>query len=157
MIRIITATLITLLPSSVGWAASPDTPAADTGIGPKRAAACGDLLLGLEHKPQRLDFLGCRVDMVYGLKALVADYRVEGRYAEAIERYFADAANMPVLGFYCCGWDSIGAAGRDGWLQDGVTSYEISMGSGETLFNRREDWPRISWFSVTVTHYIEEP
>jgi hypothetical protein len=94
-----------------------DTPA-DSGIGQKHAAACGDFLLGLAHKPPRLDFLGSQVDTAYGLKALVADYRVEGRYAEAIERYFVKAANMPALGFYyCCGWDSIGAAGRDGWLQ----------------------------------------
>jgi hypothetical protein len=31
------------------------------------------------------------------------------------------------------------------------------MGSCETLLNRREDWPRIPWFSVTVTRYLEEP
>ena len=94
---------------------------------------------------------------MYGLDALVADYRVEGRYAETIERYFVEAAKMPALGFYCCGWDSIRVVGRDGWLRDGVTSYEISMGSGETLLNRREDWPRIPWFSGRVTRYLEEP
>ena len=157
MTRIITATFITLLLGNAGLAASPGTAPDATGIGPARAAACGDLLLGLKHKPPRLDFLGCRVDNVYGLDALVADYRVEGRYAGTIERYFSKAANMPALGFYCCGWDSIGAVGRDGWLRDGVTSYEISMGSGETLLNRREDWPRIPWFSVRVTRYLEEP
>jgi hypothetical protein len=31
------------------------------------------------------------------------------------------------------------------------------MGSGETLLNRRVDWPRIAWFNVTVTRYLEEP
>jgi len=157
MTRIITATLIALLLSSAGLAASPDAVPDATGIGPARPATCGDLLLGLKQKPPHLDFWGCRVQTVYGLDALVADYRVEGRYAEAIERYFAKVANMPVLGFYCCGWDSIGATGRDGWLKDGVTSYEISMGSGETLLNRREDWLRIPWFSVRVTRYLEEP
>ncbi len=155
MIRIIITTLITLLPSGLGWAASSGITLA--GIGPTRPAACGDLLLGIEHKPPRLDYLGCGADTVHGLRALVADYRVEGRYAEAIERYFATAANMPTLRFYCCGWDSIGAAGRDGWLQKGAASYVISMGSGETLFNRREDWPRILWFNVMVTRYLEEP
>jgi hypothetical protein len=149
MIRIITAILIALWLSSAGLAASPDTapPAAD----------CSDLLLDLNHKPQHLDFLGCRADTVHGLKALVADYRVEGRHAETVERYFVKTAKMPVLGFYCCGWDSIGTSGRDGWLQAGGASYNISMGSGETLLNRREDWPKIPWFSVTVTRYLEEP
>jgi hypothetical protein len=156
MTRIVIATFITLLLSSAGLLPAPLETAA-TGIGPERAATCGDLLRDLEHKPAGLDFLGCRVNTVYGLDALVADYRVEGRYAEAIERYFVKAANMPVLGFYCCGWDSIGAAGRDGWLQDRGASYEISMGSGETLLNRRVDWPRIAWFNVTVTRYLQEP
>jgi hypothetical protein len=112
MSQTITATLIALLLSSACLAAPPDT--GSGGIRPARATACGDLLLGIEHKPPR-------------------------------------------LGFYCCGWDSIGAGGRDGWLQDHGASYTISMGSGETLLNRREDWPRIPWFSVTVTRYLEEP
>jgi hypothetical protein len=155
MHRIIAAIFISLVLLSVGLAAPPDTAPAASGIVP--AVACDDLLLGLGHKPPRLDFLGCRVDTVYGLKALVADYRVEGLYAETIEHYFVKVANMPALGFYCCGWDSIRAGSRDGWLQDGVTSYEISMGSGETLLNRREDWPRIPWFSVRATRYLEVP
>lgn len=47
------------------------------------------------------------------------------------------AANLPALGFYCCGSDSIGPVGRDGWLLEGAASYEISMGSGEALITRR--------------------
>jgi hypothetical protein len=85
MHRIIAAIFISLVLLSVGLAAPPDTAPAASGIVP--AVACGDLLLGLGHKPPRLDFLGCRVDTVYGLKALVADYRVEGLYAETIEHY----------------------------------------------------------------------
>lgn len=157
MARIITAILIVTLLKSVGPAALPDSASAGERTGPADVTVCGDILLRFEHKPRRLDFLGCRMDKVYGLRAIVSDYRVEGRYAEPIEHYFVKAANMPVLRFACCGWDSIGTARRDGWLQDGAASYQISMTSGETLLRRREDWPRIPWFKVTVIRYLEEP
>lgn len=157
MVRISTALFVLVLLGGAGAPASPDEVSAVVRVGPKDATACGDLLLQLKRKPPRLDFRGCRVDREYGLKALAADYRVEGRYAGLVERYFVEMANMPALRFVCCGWDSIATAHRDGWLRDGPVAYQISMTSGETLFNRREDWRRIPWFEVRVIRYLEEP
>ena len=143
--QLIVATFIALSLPSAGLAA------------PGENAPCGDLLLDLQHKPPHLAFVGCRADVLYGLKVLVADYQVEGRYAAAVEGYFMKVANLPALGFYCCGWDSIGKLGRDGELHEGALSFEVSMGSGETLVNRRQDWPRIPLFHVSVTRFLEEP
>jgi hypothetical protein len=157
MARIITTVLIVALLQSVGPTALPDMASAGERMTPADATVCGDLLFRLGHKAQRLDFLRCRTERVHGFRALVGDYRVQGRYAGPVEHYFVKAAGMPPLRFVCCGWDSIGTAGRDGWLKDGTTSYQISMTSGETLHNRREDWPQIAWFKVTVVRYLEEP
>ncbi|NKC51897.1 hypothetical protein HED63_22835 [Ochrobactrum cytisi] len=84
-------------------------------------------------------------------------YRVAGSQAQAVERHFMKTANMPAPVFLCCGWDSVGPKGRDGWLQAGVEHFTISMHSDETLFNRRADWSRIPWFNVTVIRYLEMP
>jgi hypothetical protein len=157
IMRYITAILIIVLLDSFGPAVLGDKASAGEPVKRSDATVCGDLLLRLEQKPQRLNFLGCRFDRVYGLRALVGEYRVEGRYAALIEHYFVEVANMPILRFACCGWDSIGTGRRDGWLKDGAISYQISMTSGETVLNRREDWPRIAWFQVTVVRYLEDP
>ena len=153
----IVATFIALSFAGAGLAAPREGAPAVVHAGAEGGAACGDLLLDLQRKPPHLAFVGCRADVLYGLKALVADYQVEGRYAAAVEGYFMQVADLPALGFYCCGWDSIGKVGRDGLLREGALSFEVSMGSGETLVNRREDWSRIPLFHVSVTRYLEEP
>lgn len=122
-----------------------------------RGEPCGDLLADLKQESSHLDFLGCQEEMREPVRAQVARYRVAGSQAQAVERHFMKTANMPALVFLCCGWDSVGPKGRDGWLQAGVEHFTISMHSDETLFNRRADWSRIPWFNVTVIRYLEMP
>ncbi|MCK4207590.1 DUF4952 domain-containing protein [Brucella pituitosa] len=122
-----------------------------------RRVPCGDLLASMGQKPPHLDFLHCQEEMRHPVRAQVAYYRVPGRYAQAVEQHFMKTANMPALVFLCCGWDSVGQKGRDGWLQVGAEHFTISMQSDETLFSRRADWLRIPSFNVTAVRYLEQP
>ena len=124
---------------------------------PTIAATCGDLLERLGQKPPRLEFLRCSDGDVYGARALVAEYRVAGRDASEVEAHLVKVAAMPALHFICCGWDSVGNGSCDGVIKQAGASYQVSMTSGETLHNRREAWPEIAWFNVTITQYLEDP
>lgn len=149
------------------------TPTVPTPVAAKPTATlsvqCADFLALLRRKPAGLEFVGCQRIEQYGSKALQADYRVRGAQAEAVEAQLVRTAGMPRLRFICCGWDS---APRNPRTQRGYGVYplpaqlrasadmaqlHISMGSGETLVNRRSAWPSLGYFSVTALLYLESP
>jgi len=64
-------------------------------------ATCGDLLAELHKKPEHLKFLECKPRPDDQTKPLVAEYRVEGVYAEAVERYLLKTF-VPASNQNCC-------------------------------------------------------
>jgi hypothetical protein len=64
-------------------------------------ATCGDLLAELHKKPEHLKFLSCKPHPDDQIKPLVAEYRVEGIYAKAVERYLLKTF-VPAPNQKCC-------------------------------------------------------
>ena len=123
--------------------------------------SCGDFLAQLNKKPPALEFVGCDKVVHYGTLALVAEYRVEGINAGAVENYLMGSARMPRLRFLCCGWESVPASSNSKaatgfYLQRGQR-FEATMTSGESIVNQRKRWAEILYFQVKVTTYTESP
>ena len=59
---------------------------------------------------------------------------------------------MKPLRLVCCGWDAppISFKALDG------AYYELAFG-GETQFNRRKDWPKMPYLTLSITRDTEEP
>jgi Domian of unknown function (DUF4952) len=124
------------------------------------APACDDFLQRAGRKPAHLQFVGCMAGKSAQIAVLEAKYRVEGRHAAAVERYFMRYTAMQPLRFVCCGWEALPnrQGARWGRLR-GHTEFdlEIAMMSGETLKHSRRDWPLIDRFEVTVRLPLESP
>ncbi|MBC2654394.1 DUF4952 domain-containing protein [Pseudomonas sp. MSSRFD41] len=118
--------------------------------------ACADFLRAGAEPPQVLEFVGCESAPQEQGAPLTATYRVEGRHAQAVERYLQRlTGDMSDLKFACCGWETQGSSAyRD---PASGRQYQLGMGSEETPYNRREDWDKIGYFHVRVVLYTEEP
>lgn len=122
---------------------------------------CGDFLAIFNHKPNDLAFQYCEVKHNRQAKPAVATYKVTGAQAAAVEKYLIENFDMPSLYFVCCIWepvDKIKKAGYgkyEGEYIDPKTNimYYITMGSDETLVNKRQNWSEIPFFWVNVYTY----
>jgi hypothetical protein len=116
---------------------------------------CADFLAAFGKKPPDLEFVGCEASKQYGLRALIANYRVPGGQARRVERHLMKRTGMAPLRFMCCGWDlQRTARQREGRIVRNGFAYNVHMHSEETL---AKDWAQIPWFHVTVTAYLESP
>lgn len=124
-------------------------------------SACADYLSLLKNKPVHLEFIECKKINSKGLAAFESQYRLEAVHASEIERYFVKTAHMPRLHYLCCGWESfpdkVKSKASYGLYKSGNQQYQISMGSAETLINRRANWMAIPYFYVTLILYLELP
>jgi hypothetical protein len=121
---------------------------------------CENFLKLLSKQPKNLSFLECKNGHSAQIKVLRATYRVTGIHAASVENYFAKQTRMQRLKFVCCIWETVPdkAGNRYGYLKSQFEfDYEIDMGSGETLYNKRTDWNKIPWFYVTVELPLESP
>jgi hypothetical protein len=121
---------------------------------------CGNFLKLLAKQPKHLVFLECKNGYSAQIKVLRARYRVAGVQAASVERYFVQHTKMQKLVFLCCGWETVPnkAGNRYGYLKSQFEfDFEIDMGSGETLYNKRTAWNKIPWFYVTVQLPLESP
>jgi hypothetical protein len=121
---------------------------------------CADFLLELRKKPSHLEFVSCEAKTIAQLRALRSIYRVEGKHAGDIERYFAKVARLPVLKRNCCLWESTAnkvGASPSGALKKGKDLYLVHMASRETIVADRKRWSEIDYFYVSVDFFLEEP
>ena len=123
--------------------------------------SCGDSLAQLNKKLPALKFVVCEKVVQYGTPALVAEYRVEGINAGAVENHLVKSARMPRLRFLCCGWESVPASSNSkaatGFYVQRRQRFEATMTSGESIVNQRKRWAEILYFQVKVTTYTESP
>lgn len=126
------------------------------GTGAASPPACGDFLERLHRKPAYLQLSGCQQTHEAQVRVLEAFYRVPGPRAAQAEGYLTSSSGMPKLKFACCGWEVPGYQfGR--FNTPGGQPYFVQMGSGETIYSRRADWPKINFFNIRVISYLEEP
>jgi hypothetical protein len=121
---------------------------------------CGNFLKLLSKQPKDLLFLECNNGHSAQIKVLRARYRVAGIHAASVENYFVKQTRMQRLKFLCCIWETVPdkAGNRYGYLKSQFEfDFEIDMGSGETLYNKRTDWNKINWFYLTVELPLESP
>ncbi|OLF55262.1 DUF4952 domain-containing protein [Pseudomonas chlororaphis] len=118
------------------------------------APACGDFLARIGHKPAFIEFLECHAEPELQTRPLRATYRLAGRDAQAAETYLAQQFQMPPLRRSCCIWEAPPGFYRDPRSQLG---YRVSMGSAQTLVDRRDAWADIDYFYLTLDLDTEEP
>jgi Domian of unknown function (DUF4952) len=121
---------------------------------------CGNFLKLLSKQPKNLSFLECKNGHSAQIKVLRARYRVAGIHAASVEDYFVKQTRMQRLKFVCCIWETVPdkAGNRYGYLKSQFEfDFEIDMGSGETVYNKRTAWNKIPWFYITVELPLESP
>ncbi|HLO84488.1 MAG TPA: DUF4952 domain-containing protein [Nostocaceae cyanobacterium] len=130
----------------------------------KAKISCKDFLLEMGSKPKELEFLECKNTESFGLDALEASYRVSGKDAAKIEGFLQQKFKMSKLKFLCCGWEPVfvtengaNSSGKAYYTDKFGHRYEITMHSGETLVNERQDWQKIPFFYVKVVALLEAP
>lgn len=119
------------------------------------ATECGDFLRAMTDPPKSLEFFQCESQPEDQGAPLTARYRVKGQDAHQVERYLQRELGLQEgLKFVCCGWETKGFIS----YRDKKTGrhYQIGMGSEETPYNQRRDWPKIGYFYVTVVFYTED-
>jgi Domian of unknown function (DUF4952) len=121
---------------------------------------CENFLKLLSKQPKNLLFLECKNGHSAQIRVLRATYRVAGIHAASVEDYFVKQTRMQRLKFLCCIWETVPdkAGNRYGYLKSQFEfDFEIDMGSGETVYNKRTAWNKIPWFYVTVELPLESP
>ncbi|WP_016753660.1 DUF4952 domain-containing protein [Leptospira santarosai] len=122
---------------------------------------CGDFLKQHGKKPKHLEFVKCIKEQDRQISTLVARYRVKGKYASKVEKYCIDTFGMQPLWNVCCIWEPMpnSKGRRYGSLKSGWNGfyYTIDMGAESSGSNKREGWPEIDWFIVTVELPLEHP
>ena len=116
---------------------------------------CADFLknAGIQH--EALKFKSCEPAFEAQIPVLRARYEIPGEHAAAIETQLERRYGMAPLKFVCCIWEPTG--GRSGqWVERGY-DMDVGMGSEETVYNTRAEWPKIKTFFVTVNLLLEEP
>jgi hypothetical protein len=115
---------------------------------------CGDFLKQFGMERPDVIFFGCERHLERNPDADRPDatYRVAGKDLAHVEAWLMRAFHAKPLRFVCCGWETptVWFKARDG------AYYEIGFG-GETAFNRRKDWPKVPYLTLSVTRDIEEP
>jgi len=114
--------------------------------------ARSDLLQYYSKKPEHLDF----VENNQGQGQILCSslYKVPGKYASVIEKYFIDNCAMSNLVFVCCGWENEnGFSGEFRTIEyiektETYLYYSVSMYSDESIINDREKWNEIPYFYV---------
>lgn len=121
---------------------------------------CENFLKAFAKQPKHLLFLECKSGHSAQIKVLRARYRVAGVHAASVENDLVKQTKMQRLKFVCCIWETVPdkAGNRYGHLKSQFEfDFEIDMGSGETVYNKRTDWNRIPWFYVSVELPLESP
>lgn len=118
------------------------------------APKCGDFLRQLRLARPDVIFVGCerRGESGTQSESLDATYYVAGKDLAQVEIWLTRTFHAKPLRYVCCGWEttSVSLKARDGML------YEIGLG-GETIFNRRRDWPKVPYLTFSVIRYLNEP
>jgi hypothetical protein len=117
---------------------------------------CADFLRQAGFRHVALKYTGCSPGRSAQIRVLRATYEVSGRNAATVEAVLIKRYGMAKLKFNCCLWEPKG--GKQGWFK-GSRGYgsSVSMGSGETVYSKRSDWPKINIFLVTVELALELP
>jgi hypothetical protein len=121
---------------------------------------CEDFLETWGLKPAELKFTQCKRIENPQFDRLESSYVVAGADAAGVEKLLQKKFNLAPLRFLCCGWESTsGDANRPshGSYTDKGYTFQISMGSDETLLRDRQNWPNIPQFYVRVTKYLGSP
>jgi hypothetical protein len=117
-------------------------------------AECGDFLRRLGLARPDIVFVGCEKRHMGEPDAdrLDATYRVLGKDLAKVEGWFIRTFHAKPLRFACCGWDTppVSFKARDG------AYYEVTFG-GETIVNRRKDWVKVPYLTLSVAHDAAEP
>lgn len=121
---------------------------------PAPPLSCEDFLqqLGLQRADLKLSTCERTENPDPGMDGLQAVYRVEGKDINRVEQWLMNFVHVKPLKFNCCGWETSSEifTGRDG------AKYTMGMG-GETIESRREDFAKIPYLKVYVTHYFYDP
>jgi hypothetical protein len=115
--------------------------------------SCGDLLNALHKRPAYIQFVDCTERTDLQDSPLEARYRVEGRHAAEAERYLVKEFKIQKMSRTCCVWES----NKNFYREAQKRGFWISMGTDETLVDKRAEWPKIESFDITVDLFREEP
>ena len=117
---------------------------------------CGDFLRQAGLRLAALDYKSCQPAKSAQIRVLRATYEVRGVNAASVEAQLVKRYGMGVLKFNCCLWEPTN--GQRGWskTRQGY-DLDIGMGSEETVYNKRSDWPKIKVFFVVVDLLLEQP
>ena len=117
------------------------------------AFECGDFLKQLRLARPDVVFVGCerRGDNEPNAERLDATYHVAGKDVAHVEAWLIRTFHAKRLRYVCCGWDAPPVS----FKARGGQYYEIAFG-GETVFNRRKDWPKVPYLTLDVTRYLQE-
>lgn len=122
---------------------------------PAADAACADFLAKLKKKPAHLQYSSCKIHVSSAGDSWIAEYRVRGIYAAAVEESLVRDFGLARLKKSCCQWD--GAAAD---YAQGGAHYEITMTSDEdsaaVVTTGRSDWGKLAYFHVIVQYYAPE-
>jgi hypothetical protein len=115
---------------------------------------CGDFLERLQLARPDVMFLGCerRGENEAQGGRLDATYHVAGKDVAHVEAWLIRIFHATPLRYVCCGWETPGVSFK---ARDGAY-YEIAFG-GETVINRRKDWSKVPYLTLSVTHDLQEP
>ena len=116
---------------------------------------CADFLANAGVRLEGLTYLSCEPAQNAQIPTLRARYEVSGAQAALVESRLQERYGMARLKFLCCGWEP--ENGRTGQRPaERGYAYIVNMGSEETVFNQRTDWPKLKFF-VQVDLLLEEP
>jgi Domian of unknown function (DUF4952) len=122
---------------------------------------CEDFLKTWGMKPAELAFTQCQRIENPQFDRLESSYVVAGADAARVEKFLKRKFNLAPLRFVCCGWESTSAKtnrpSHGSYKDKEGYSFQIAMGSDETLLRDRKNWPNISQFHVRVTKYLGSP
>ena len=114
---------------------------------------CRDILTALQRKPSYVQFLDCKQRTDLQGAPFEATYRVTGSRAAGAEGYLIKEFRIKKLSRTCCVWESANNSYSDAQEK----SYVISMSTQETIIDKRDLWPRIGHFYITVDLFPDKP
>jgi hypothetical protein len=126
---------------------------------PEPPTTCADYLKLLGHARRDVVFIGCK--RVQGNSAtdlgFEAEYRIEGRDIDKIDRWLSTWTRWERLRFSCCRWDA-----PSGFYKARNTStYKIDMFADAwvsgRMIDQRKDLANLPFATLTVTHYLYMP
>lgn len=121
---------------------------------------CDDFLALMGQKTPELEFVGCSAGFYEDHHAIIANYKVAGNRAFAVQEHLHRISGMPRMVKDCCIWESIdkteGKMG--GVIYDGSERYFVRMQSDELRlgWNISSDVDRINSFRVQVIYPLNQ-